>query len=650
MKFHKKSGFTLVELLVYTAIFAIASGLMIGIMTTMLRVNQRESASAEATSQLNFVMQTIQRLTRESSAIIVNSSSTNVDTDDTIASQQTRLVLRMKDSKDPNDTSPDPNERDPIIIYAENNVIKMSEGKGAYKRISDLTNSRVLADNLKFTKHTQYPGHDTVSIDIQLTYNSQNPDSKVSRALQTAIARVSAATFDSSILPGSTSYEIGQQGSPWSRTYLNDGTALNPSYTFGNDTSLGIFKVSGTSTIGFSTQGLERMRIDASGNVGIGTTAPFEKLVVSGNAYLGQGQNDSILRLGGSDYEWQLRKDWADSGKFKIKYLQGNLDALTIDRNGNVGIGTTTPAGYLHISAPGGVCAGFSCPLLRLRDETVTGTYWDIYGSDGGGAPVSQFRISQTTSGSTENWRFVIDNTGNVGIGTTNPNVELHLKQASAGTLPLIDSNVGLLLENGSNNFLQFMSPSSTVQGILFGDLENTSIGRILYDHSTNAMSFYGPAGDGEQVRIDSLGNLIVKTGNVGIGTTAPGYKLQVGASGDGTSAIANAWNVFSDIRLKTNITPLTDILPKLDNISAVGFNWKNGADAKHQIGFIAQEVEKVFPELVFTDDKGYKSIDYSKFSAILLGAVKEQQKQIEELKTENNFLKFRLEKLENGK
>ncbi|MCL5004665.1 MAG: prepilin-type N-terminal cleavage/methylation domain-containing protein, partial [Patescibacteria group bacterium] len=472
MKFHKKSGFTLVELLVYTAIFAIASGLMIGIMTTMLRVNQRESASAEATSQLNFVMQTIQRLTRESSAIIVNSSSTNVDTDDTIASQQTRLVLRMKDSKDPNDTSPDPNERDPIIIYAENNVIKMSEGKGAYKRISDLTNSRVLADNLKFTKHTQYPGHDTVSIDIQLTYNSQNPDSKVSRALQTAIARVSAATFDSSILPGSTSYEIGQQGSPWSRTYLNDGTALNPSYTFGNDTSLGIFKVSGTSTIGFSTQGLERMRIDASGNVGIGTTAPFEKLVVSGNAYLGQGQNDSILRLGGSDYEWQLRKDWADSGKFKIKYLQGNLDALTIDRNGNVGIGTTAPGAKLSIN------------------------------------------------GSTQ-----------------------------------------VMLGNGLN-------------------LQNAGA-------SANTVLSNPASGSTSELRVDTgiTGALFVgNTGNVGIGTTTPGYKLQVGASGDGTSAIANAWNVFSDIRLKTNITPLTDILPKLDNISAVGFNWKNGADAKHQI------------------------------------------------------------------
>ena len=146
---------------------------------------------------------------RESSAIIVNSNSANTDTDDTVGSQQTRLVLRMKDSDESNST-----DRDPIIIYAENNMIKLSEGRGGYQRISDLTNSRVLADNLKFTKYTQYPGQDTVAVDIQLTYNSQNPDSKVSRTLRTAIARVSAATFDSNLLPGTDNqYEIGYSGS-----------------------------------------------------------------------------------------------------------------------------------------------------------------------------------------------------------------------------------------------------------------------------------------------------------------------------------------------------------------------------------------------------------------------------------------------------
>ena len=64
-------------------------------------------------------------------------------------------------------------------------------------------------------------------------------------------------------------------------------------------------------------------------------------------------------------------------------------------------------------------------------------------------------------------------------------------------------------------------------------------------------------------------------SGNVGIGTTAPNYKLQVGASGDGTSAIANAWNVFSDIRLKKDIQPIKNALNIILNLQGVGFNWE---------------------------------------------------------------------------
>lgn len=57
----------------------------------------------------------------------------------------------------------------------------------------------------------------------------------------------------------------------------------------------------------------------------------------------------------------------------------------------------------------------------------------------------------------------------------------------------------------------------------------------------------------------------------------------------------------------------------------------------KRQIGLIAQEVEEVFPELVHTDESGYKSVEYSKITAILIEAVKEQQAQIESLRKENN-------------
>ncbi len=138
----------------------------------------------------------------------------------------------------------------------------------------------------------------------------------------------------------------------------------------------------------------------------------------------------------------------------------------------------------------------------------------------------------------------------------------------------------------------------------------------------------------------NSAGQVITisTSGNVGIGTATPtsGYKLDVVGS-----SLATSWEVFSDIRFKKDIIPIANILPKLNNITPVSFNWidKNKGD-KRQIGFIAQEIEKEFPELVATDDNGYKAMDYSKMTSILLGAVKE-------LKSENDSLKARIEKLE---
>jgi hypothetical protein len=87
----------------------------------------------------------------------------------------------------------------------------------------------------------------------------------------------------------------------------------------------------------------------------------------------------------------------------------------------------------------------------------------------------------------------------------------------------------------------------------------------------------------------------------------------------------------YSDIRFKENIMSIENAVEKLSSISGYYFNWKDD-DKKRNIGVIAQEIEKVFPEIVFTDQNGYKSVDYSKLSVFLLQAIKEQQTIIEKL------------------
>jgi len=116
----------------------------------------------------------------------------------------------------------------------------------------------------------------------------------------------------------------------------------------------------------------------------------------------------------------------------------------------------------------------------------------------------------------------------------------------------------------------------------------------------------------------------------------------------EGDLWIAGNYDSPSDIRLKDNIEKLVDVLPKVLKIEPVYFEFKN----KHShpkgrnIGFIAQEIEPLFPELISTDASGYLSIDYSKMSAILVQAIKEQQQIIENQEKENNELQNQINEI----
>ena len=136
----------------------------------------------------------------------------------------------------------------------------------------------------------------------------------------------------------------------------------------------------------------------------------------------------------------------------------------------------------------------------------------------------------------------------------------------------------------------------------------------------------------------------IKDNGNVGIGTPAPQFLLDVSGV-----VHASSTSTSSDERFKTNVVPLANALEKVATLRAVSFDW-NGlyeslgrSTGRREIGVIAQDVEKVFPELVSTwHEERYRAVDYGRLTAVLIEA-------IGELKAQNDALERRVDAMENS-
>jgi hypothetical protein len=217
---------------------------------------------------------------------------------------------------------------------------------------------------------------------------------------------------------------------------------------------------------------------------------------------------------------------------------------------------------------------------------------------------------------------------GNVGIGTSTPNSTLTVGNA-AGTIP------GEITLNPTTN--AYEGGQINFKKSLTGSTADWSIDQ------------YGTTAADARLRIfntsEANGMIIKENGFIGMGNSTPTVRLQV--TGD---IIANSIAGSSDARFKTNITPIANPLQKVLALRGVHFNWNTSAfpqrmfSDKRTLGFIAQEVEKVLPEIVQTENttEGYKSVQYDKVVALLVEAMKEQQKQINQLKRELKKLKRR--------
>jgi hypothetical protein len=134
---------------------------------------------------------------------------------------------------------------------------------------------------------------------------------------------------------------------------------------------------------------------------------------------------------------------------------------------------------------------------------------------------------------------------------------------------------------------------------------------------------------------VNTRGDIVLSPlggGNVGIGTATPGFKLEVNGTAHRVDNVST-WTVVSDARLKKKIRPLPGALDKLLALRGVNFEYidseKAPALSGEQIGFIAQEVEKVFPDWVETGPDGYKRVTVRGLEALVVEALRElQQKQ----------------------
>jgi type II secretory pathway component PulJ len=188
----RAKGFTIIELLVYMAIFTVVIIAFIAIFVVIVRIQNNQSSAIEVDSQSQYLLQQIQYYVEASSLIDMPQDTPT-----------TTLVLRMANPL-----------QDPTYIMLEGGDIYLQQS--ATGTVQQLNSNQVTISNLTFTKHSNPPSHDSVSVSMTVAYNSSNLQQAFSQALQTSIARVSASTFDSNLTPSTTNaWSLGTPANSW---------------------------------------------------------------------------------------------------------------------------------------------------------------------------------------------------------------------------------------------------------------------------------------------------------------------------------------------------------------------------------------------------------------------------------------------------
>jgi Chaperone of endosialidase len=418
----------------------------------------------------------------------------------------------------------------------------------------------------------------------------------------------------------------------------------------------------------FWTAGNERMRIDSSGNVGIGrtpsswttggggalqgysfgisATAGFDTTSIVTNAYQTNNSGTTWNYVGTAtatrydQYGGTHRFLYAASGTAGAAITW--TEAMRIDSSGNVGIGTATPAAKLEVAGARVRITNATDPGVEISNATAVKGYmfWDASGAD-----VVTLRHASNTLG------ISITNTGIVGIGTTGPKSYSKLHVAS-NTHPIImaediGTGVGYFGQNGQQTIIGAEGYTSFKYGVTFANGAVTT--------------------GTESVRIDTSGNLLIGTTSLPIATTRVGIsgasgvsvglisfvntsastkKWSTGPDGNGNYIVYNdasagmymaysgtSWTSSSDERFKTDLIPIENATSKVSSLRAVTGRFKTDEEGKSRSFLIAQDVLAVLPEAVDVSDPDKLGVQYTDVIPLLVAAIQELSAEVTALK-----------------
>jgi hypothetical protein len=448
--------------------------------------------------------------------------------------------------------------------------------------------------------------------------------------------------------------------------------------------------------LSYGGSGADALYASAAGKVGLGTTSPAEKLEVAGNVLISGSGNGIIF----PDGTRQTTSSTAAAGITTAAPLGGSGTAaspLTVAPASATQAGVLSAADYAAFSNKFTLPSLTSGSVLFSNGTTLAQNnsklFWDNAGSRLGVgtsapgtslavngdfsvanmAPGATGQISQT-SGSTASWSTRIGqsftltsasslssvtlytNNYTLGGGDQSGTLRIYQGTGNSGT-PIYSLPVAAPATQSADLALTatLPTPLSLAAGVYTFSFDYASGFPYLHTSSSNLYAggvLYTGSGANNSSDLKFAVSYTVNalnvqtlfassTGKVGIGTTNPTFTLDV----NGDLRCVGAVNTTSDQRLKQQIRPITGALARVQALRGVRYTFRQQEypalhlPAGEQIGVLAQEVEALYPELVSTDKDGYKAVNYAQLTPVLIEAIKEQQRQIEQLKGQNATL-----------